>query len=153
MALPHEPVGLEVQPMIEEDDQDRGDAEERAKRKLVASGNGPAESGDFAKAAPVPAKRDLRLPATYEKADDEKQSDDAAKKGAEQQSEERSLNTEEGADHEHHFDIAQAHALASANEFIERGGGEQKQTARRSAQERARNAEQGRIAFEHCKTV
>src|SRR2546422_887503 len=149
MALPHEPVGLEVQPTIEEDDQNRGDAEERAKRKLVASGNGPAESGGFAEAAPAPANSDLRLPATYEKPDDEKQPDDAAKKRAQQQSEERSLNTEEGADHEHHFDIAQAHAFASANELIERGGGEQKQTARGSAQERTDNAEQGRIALEH----
>src|SRR5256885_15565809 len=149
MALPHEPVGLEIQPTIEEDDQNRGDAKERAKRKLVASGNGPAESGDFAEAAPVPAKSDLRLPAAYEKSDDEKQSDDAAKKGAQQQSEERSLNAEEGADHEHHFDIAHAHALAAANELIERGGGEQKQTARGSAKERTDDAEQGWVALKH----
>lgn len=66
---------------------------------------------------------------------DRGESDDATQKRAKQDGQECSANAEKGADHGHHFDVTHAHAIAFADEFVERGGAPEQQAAKGRAEQ------------------
>lgn len=121
----------------EEDDEEGGEAQEGAEGELVLGGDGETEGVGvaFAKAAAGGARGEIAFPATGVENEDGSDADDAAQEGAKENGEEGSAEAEKGADQEHHFDVAHAHAIALANEFVNDGGGQEEQAAESSAEE------------------
>ena len=121
----------------DEDDEEGGDTEEGAEWELVLGGDDEAERVGVAVAQTTTggACSEIALPADEVKHDDAADANNAAQECAEENGEKGSPEAEKGADHGHHFDVAHAHAIALANEFVSGGGGQEKHAAERSAQE------------------
>ncbi len=119
------------------DDEEGGDAEERAEGELVLGGNGQAKGIGVAvaEAAACGACGEIALPSGEVKNEEGGDSNDAAEEGAKENGEEGSPEAEEGADHGHHLDVSHAHAIAMANEFVEDGGAQEEKTAAGGAEE------------------
>lgn len=95
------------------------DTEKGAERELVLRGDSPAEAGDASQTTLCGALCNGALPTEEIEEDDPQNADDAAEEGAEKNCEEGAAGAEERADHGHHFDVAHAHAVALADEFVE----------------------------------
>lgn len=121
----------------DENDEECGETEERAEGKLILGGDEEAEGVGVAvaEAATGGAGGEVALPAGEVENKDGADANDAAEERAEENGEEGSAEAEKGADQEHHFDVAHAHAIALANELVNDGGGEQEQAAESSAEE------------------
>jgi len=119
------------------DDEEGGEAEEGAEGELVAGSDGEADGVGVTvgEAAAGGAYGESTLPPGGVKRKNGGDADDAAEKSAEEDGEKGSRDAEEGANHGHHFDVAHAHAIAVADEFIEKGGGEKEQAAESGAEE------------------
>ena len=122
-------------------DDERADAEESAERELVLAGDGPAQGSNFAEAAAAGAFCEAALPADGVEDDDEREAEDAAEQGAEKNGDEGAAKPEKCADHGHHFDVAEAHAFAASNDFIQCGGTPEEQAAEGGAEEGVENAD------------
>ena len=120
---------------------ERADAEESAERELVLAGDGPAQGSDFAEAAAAGAFCEAALPADGVEDDDEREAEDAAEQRAEKNGDEGAAKPEKCADHGHHFDVAEAHAFAASNDFIQRGGSPEEQASESRAEEGVEDAD------------
>src|SRR5438105_2466213 len=108
-----------IGPRTKKHDEEGCDSQESAKRKLVATGDGPTQAADSAEPHFAGAPCEGALPARGEENNDHADADDSAKECAEHDGEECGASTEKSSHHEHHFDVAEPHAIAAANEFVE----------------------------------
>jgi hypothetical protein len=105
-------------PRAEEGYKKSRNAKKRAKRQLVAAGNGPTDGGNAAQSHFAGALGQRLLPARSKKNADNGKANHGAKKRAQQDCEEGAAESEERAHHEHHFDVAEAHTIAVAHDFV-----------------------------------
>lgn len=106
-------------PGAEERDKERGNTQERAQRKLVTAGDGPADRADLAQAHLAGPLGQGFFPSGGKKKADDGKADDRTEESADEDGEKGAAESEKCANHEHHFHVAETHAITVADDFIE----------------------------------
>ena len=101
-------------------DQERGDTEKGAEGKLVAAGDGPAQPADPAQTHLTCPPGQGAFPSGGEENQNDTHADNSSKECSQEYGKESAADSKKSTYHEHHFDVAKAHAFAAANRFVKK---------------------------------
>ena len=107
-------------PWPKKHDQERGDTEKRAEGKLVPAGDGPAQTTNPAQTHLACPPGQGAFPSGGKEDQNDTQADDGSKQRPQEYGEKSATGSEKGTYHEHHFDVAEAHAFTAANRFVKK---------------------------------
>ena len=122
-------------PWAKEQNEKRGHPKKRPQGKLVATGDSPAEPADPAQASLAGSLRQPTFPAGDEEHGNNSDPDNRTKKRTEENGQEGPPKPEKRSDHEHHFYVPKAHAIATSDELVDHGGCPQESTAENGPEE------------------
>ena len=101
-------------------DQERGDTEKRAEGKLMPAGDGPAQTTDSAQTHLARPPGQGAFPSGGKEDQNDTRADNSAKECSQEYGKESAADSKKSTYHEHHFDVAKAHAFTAANRLVEK---------------------------------